>query len=553
MNVKFEYISTKKPKWHIYHTNNKNETLGSVITFKNNDTGTQFQTHMEKSYDYTSRNDYIDFFHVVMDFLQNKRELLPFDKDLFIPIMEKVVNKYNNVRSRLDENLFNNNAANGDNTIDKENINIPDLNNSETSSDVILTSGVCEGTFSRPNREEIEKVARPSSEESQINPVGAEPSVYRHSDTLPMASVFCEDSFFPTKRQETKKAGWTKAGKGESGISPLQDNIDTYKLEAEHQAATAIVEANMAEFHAERAEIKEKEREEREALIAEASRLTGRVEAFNVTSKFVTVTTLLTIKNIKESGVYKELPNIKTWADYCKSIGFSREKIDLDLQNLNTFGEEFMVTSYQLGLGYRDLRSLSKQVKSGSLEVRDAEVIIDGEVIPLDDKDELRDALDTLLKSKYKEIEEKDKLLKDKEMQLEVVRETKDGFARRMDKAEEEAAKYKKEIEKLKNNKPSFKNVSDVDAEDFQKLLNLEQQWRDLFNALRNATDDDNLSSFNKSMLGGIVAQMMLMLDDFRMQLNGKSEFYFHGVEMDEEMLNEQISPSDYMAIQNEK
>ena len=344
-----------------------------------------------------------------------------------------------------------------------------------------------------------------------------------------------------------------EGGKGESGISPLQDKIDTYKLEAEHQAATAIVEANMAEFEAERAELKEKEREEREALIAEASRLTGRVEAFNVTSKFVTVTTLLTIKNIKESGVYKELPNIKTWADYCKSIGFSREKIDLDLQNLNTFGEEFMVTSYQLGLGYRDLRSLSKQVKSGSLEVKDSEVIIDGEVIPLDDKDELRDALDTLLKSKYKEIEEKDKLLKDKEMQLEVVRETKDGFARRMDKAEEEAAKYKKEIEKLKNNKPSFKNVSDVDAEDFQKLLNLEQQWRDLFNALKNATDDDKLSSFNKSMLGGIVAQILLMLDDFRMQLNGKSEFYFHGIEMDEEQLNKQISPSDYLAMQNNK
>ena len=341
----------------------------------------------------------------------------------------------------------------------------------------------------------------------KINPVGAEPSVYRHSDTLPMG----------------------EAGKGESGISPLQDNIDTYKLEAEHQAATAMVEANMAEFEAERAELKEKEKEEREALIAEASRLTGRVEAFNFISKLTTVGSLIIIKKIKESGVYKELPNIKTWADYCKSIGFSVNKIDEDLLNLNTFGENLLTTVGDFSLGYKDLRELRKQVKSGSLEIKDESVVIDGEVIPLDDKDELRDALDTLLKSKYKEIEEKDKLLKDKEMQLEVVRETKDGFARRMDKAEEEAA---------------------ADAEDFQKLLNLEQQWRDLFNALRNATDDDNLSSFNKSILGGIVAQILLMLDDFRMKLNGKSEFYFHGVEMDEEMLNKQVSPSDYLASQ---
>lgn len=336
--------------------------------------------------------------------------------------------------------------------------------------------------------------------------------------------------------------------------------IDTFKLEAEQQAATALVEANMQQFEAERQEIKEKEQAEREALIAEASRLTGRVEAFGFMSKVLTVSSLMTLKKIKESGAYKELPNCNTWADYCKSIGFSSKKIDEDLRNLNIFGEEFLLTVSTFGLGYRELRSLSKQVKTGNLEVKEESLIIDGEVIPLNDKDELRDALDTLLKSKYKEIEEKDKLLKDKDIQLSVVRETKDSFARRMDKAEEEAEKYKKEIsvlnnniEQLKKNKPSFKNVSEADSEDFNKLLTLESDWRDLFNSLKNATNDDNLSSFNKSMLGGIVAQILVMLDDFRMQLNGKSEFYFHGVNIDEEHLNNQISPSDFLAMQNEK
>lgn len=336
--------------------------------------------------------------------------------------------------------------------------------------------------------------------------------------------------------------------------------IDTFKLEAEQQAATALVEANMAQFEAERQEIKEKEQAEREVLIAEASRLTGRVEAFSFISKLTTVGGLMTLKKIKESGAYKELPNCNTWEKYCKSIGFSKTKVNEDLNNLNTFGEEFLTTVGTFGLGYRELRSLSKQVKTGNLEVKEESVIIDGEVIPLNDKDELRDALDTLLKSKYKEIEEKDKLLKDKDILLSIVRETKDSFARRMDKAEEEAEKYKKEIsvlnnniEQLKKNKPSFKNVSEADSEDFNKLLTLESDWRDLFNSLKNATNDDNLSSFNKSMLGGIVAQILVMLDDFRMQLNGKSEFYFHGVNIDEEHLNNQISPSDFLAMQNEK
>lgn len=480
MNVKFEYISTKKPKWHIYHTNNY---MGNgILTFKNNETGKQFQYADEIQYDYSSYNDYVNFSDKVWNYLNTDKENMPFSEEEIKIINRKILDKREEII-----NFFKKNTATSS------------INHSEA-----------------------------LHEEFKVKSVGAEPSVYRHSDTLPMG----------------------EAGKGESGISPLQDNIDTYKLEAEHQAATAIVEANMAEFHAEQQEIKEKAQAEREALIAEAYKMAGKIEAFKFISNFADVGSLSLLKKIKESKVYKEMPTIKTWDNYCKSIGLSASKVDEDLNNIATFGEKFITDVGNFGLGYRELRQLKKEIKSGSLEVRDAEVIIDGEVIPLDDKDELRDALDTLLKSKYKEIEEKDKLLKDKEMQLEVVRETKDGFARRMDKAEEEAAKYKKEIEKLKNNKPSFKNVSDVDAEDFAKLLNLEQQWRDLFNALKNATDDDKLSSFNKSMLGGIVAQILIMLDDFRMQLNGKSEFYFHGVEMDEEQLNEQISPSDYLASQ---
>ena len=463
---KFEIL--KKDNYHIYYEDRDDNTGGAIVykNLKNNEFFERFG----------KIENLIDFYNSCEMGIINFWHLLPFGKNKNDKNKLILLTDIKSLHADLNEkDSFSENQA-----------------QSDTTTPVILTSGVCEDTFSRPNREEIEKVARPSSEES----------------------------------------------------------IDTYKLEAEHQAATAMVEANMAEFHAEQQEIKVKQQQERETLIAEASRLTGRVEAFNFISKLTTVGSLMIVKKIKESGVYKELPNIKTWADYCKSIGFSVNKIDEDLLNLNTFGENLLTTVGTFGLGYRELRQLKKEIKAGNLEVKDAEVIIDGEVIPLDDKDELRDALDTLLKSKYKEIEEKDKLLKEKEMQLEVVRETKDGFARRMDKAEEEAAAYKKELEKLKNNKPSFKNVSDVDAEDFAKLLNLEQQWRDLFNALKNATDDDNLSSFNKSMLGGIVAQILIMLDDFRMQLNGKSEFYFHGIEIDEERLNNQISPSDYLASQ---
>ena len=181
------------------------------------------------------------------------------------------------------------------------------------------------------------------SEEFKVKSVGAEPSVYRHSDTLPMGCLHRKD--FPTKSEGIKSPQLEEGGKGESGISPLQDKIDTFKLESEMQAATAIVEANMAEFHAEQQEIKEKQQQEREALIAEAHRLAGRAEAFNVIAEFANISSLVTLKRIKESKIYKEIPYIKTWEEYCKYIGFSRQKIDLDIDNLNTFGERLSRTS----------------------------------------------------------------------------------------------------------------------------------------------------------------------------------------------------------------
>ena len=294
-------------------------------------------------------------------------------------------------------------------------------------------------------------------------------------------------------------------------------SLDTFKLEAEHQAATAIVEANMAEFHAEQQEIKEKAQAEREALISEASRLTGRVEALNFIGKVVTCSELINLNKIKESKIYKELPNIKTWADYCKSLGYSVDKIDLDLRNLNTFGEDFLRTVQTFGLGYRELRSLSKQVKSGNLEVKDESVVIDGEVIPLDDKDELRDALDTLLKSKYKEIEElkdeiktKESIIEDKEHDIKRLQASNNTFFKEKEQAERELKYLKAE--------GSINGIPLEDNPDFQSIKQCENESSILIERLIRLAEKD-LSKFNKSMLGGTVIKIMNDMHNLHQEL----------------------------------
>ena len=327
------------------------------------------------------------------------------------------------------------------------------------------------------------------------------------------------------------------------------------KNKLEHQAATAMVEANMAEFHAEQQEIKAKQQEDREALIAEASRLTGRVEAFNFISKLTTVGSLMIIKKIKESGVYKELPNCKTWADYCKSIGFSVNKIDEDLLNLNTFGENLLTTVGDFSLGYKDLRELRKQVKAGNLEVKESEVIIDGEVIPLNDKDELRDALDTLLKSKYKEIEElkdeiknKESIIEDKEHDIKRLQSSNNTFFKEKEQAERELNYLKAE--------GSINGILLDDNPDFQAIKQCENESSILIERLIRLAEKD-LSKFNKSMLGGTVIKIMNDMHNLHQELCSKGiSDYFGDAFVDDDVIdaeNNVITPNMYLNNQGKE
>ena len=414
MNVKFEYISTRKPKWHIYHTNNY---MGNgIFTFKNNETGKQFQYPNETQYDYSSYSDYINFSDKVWDYLNKDKENMPFSEEEIKIINDKILNK----------------------------------------------------------REEIINFFKKNTATSSIN----------HSEALHEESI---------------------------------NTVDEYKLQAEHQAATAIVEANMAEFHAEQQELKVKQQQERETLIAEASRLTGRVEAFGFMSKVATVSHLMTLKKIKDSGIYKELPGIKTWEEYCKSIGYTRRHIDDQLESLTLLGSEFLETGFQFGLGYRDLKQLKKEIKTGNLEVKDAEVIIDGEVIPLDDKDELRDALDTLLKSKYKEIEElkdeiktKESIIKDKEHDIKRLQASNNTFFKEKEQAERELKYLKAE--------GSINGIPLEDNPDFQSIKQCENESSILIERLTRLAEKD-LSKFNKSMLGSTVIKIMNDMHNLHQEL----------------------------------
>ena len=167
-----------------------------------------------------------------------------------------------------------------------------------------------------------------------------------------------------------------------------------------HNKALAL---NMGELQAEREAVQRQsaEQAEREARIAEAHEVAGRVQAFNFVGKVLTVGSLVQLKNIKESKAYADLPNIGTWESYCKYLGLSRQKVDEDLGNLADFGEQFLLTVGTFSLGYRELRKLRKLTHDGSVQIEDNIITIGDESIPIDKEhtEDLHAAIEKILEN----------------------------------------------------------------------------------------------------------------------------------------------------------
>lgn len=157
---------------------------------------------------------------------------------------------------------------------------------------------------------------------------------------------------------------------------------------------------------------------ERERMIAQCHEVIGQIKGFKVIAQFADVGNLVWLRQVKESKIYKNLPDIGTWEKFCDYIGMSRQKVDEDLMNLATFGESFLADVGKIGLGYRELRQLrqlSYDGESFSMSDDGKTVVIEGEAISLgeDAAPEIEAALEKLL-AKNKTLRERNgKLEKD--------------------------------------------------------------------------------------------------------------------------------------------
>jgi hypothetical protein len=188
--------------------------------------------------------------------------------------------------------------------------------------------------------------------------------------------------------------------------------------------------------------LKKEQQAKRELQIAQVHEMIGRIQGVKLIADFANVGGLMWLKQVKESKIYRDLPNVGTWEDFCKYIGLSRQKVDEDLLNLATFGEEFLANVGGFSLGYRDLKKLRQLTHDGTITIDADAIVINDERIPLDadHKDDLQAAIESI-------IDQQAIIKEEMEGQKKAYDRVQNDTRKSMVKLEKELARFTKEAE----------------------------------------------------------------------------------------------------------
>ncbi|EJE8547013.1 MarR family transcriptional regulator [Vibrio vulnificus] len=135
----------------------------------------------------------------------------------------------------------------------------------------------------------------------------------------------------------------------------------------------------------------------------------GRVQMAQSFATMADVVSLSTLKEIRDSGKYKELKGWKinlgptsddvvqtsivlqgTWDEFCKLCGTSKSTVNEKLKHLSSFGEKALQSMQEIGMTTRDLRRLRQ------LPQEDLTAIVEGEVVKVQDRDEALEIIEEL-------------------------------------------------------------------------------------------------------------------------------------------------------------
>lgn len=254
---------------------------------------------------------------------------------------------------------------------------------------------------------------------------------------------------------------------------------------------------------------------------AQAYEMLGMIKMSDFHRKVATVSHLKVLAEFKETNRYNGLElkdslgnwrHVATWEDFCDCIGFSRRKVDEDLQNLNLLGEDFLETSQRLGLGYREMRKLRKLPEDARAE------IVEADYSEATDKEELLEKIEDLTAKHAKEKAELESKLKRKTDDYDAQSRVLDNKNKRIDQLDAELEKKRHYIDTLT---PDSKGGL-LRKETSQLVYGAEailrgQVWK-AFETLDTHTQESGID--HKQFMVGTLAEIELVINQLRSQFD---------------------------------
>jgi len=164
--------------------------------------------------------------------------------------------------------------------------------------------------------------------------------------------------------------------------------------------------------------------QEKEEAIAYVYEMAGKIKGTNFFKTQTEFFNLLMLKQVKDAKEYREKFGM-TWEQFCEKVGVKRRTIDLQLEALEPFRQEFLATFANFaGAPVHKIKYLGMAVSEKLATIAENAIIYNGETIPLDaeHKDDIQALLENLEENHKKQAEEtaatiktKERLLKSKE------------------------------------------------------------------------------------------------------------------------------------------
>ncbi|HCL4186273.1 TPA: hypothetical protein N2C63_000458 [Pseudomonas aeruginosa] len=222
-----------------------------------------------------------------------------------------------------------------------------------------------------------------------------------------------------------------------------------------------------------------------------ANQLLGQVQMANAFGKWTTVVYLSKLQQVRESKLYRALParsvvdehgreiadcRLNTWDGYCRALGLSANKVEEDLRNLSTFGQEALESMSRMGIGYRELRQYRKlpdDQKTALIELAKS-----------GDKEAFVDLAEELIDTHTKEKAALEKQVEDLRADNEALGERMARKSRELDETVHELEKTKRRIQTMKADEAEKELRQEATAIAFEAEADISGKLREAFSVM---------------------------------------------------------------------